>query len=178
MMIPYVFFGSYTTMYLVGAVLLALVLMYIGFASNFGSNLVKLNLVIFFFMSVIALSSLFQTLNFDKHVLVDYQERVDEFSYDAITKELSNPLVGDIKSFTILVKAEDLKWKGPDFDSLATKVHSGSKEYYKGSLEEFKPFTIYYGKDSEGRTGDIRGKRTVYGWFGSTSTDFVIELER
>lgn len=178
MMVPYVFFGSYATIYFVGVGLLALVLMYIGFASNFGSNLFKLNLVVFFFMSVIALSSIFQTLNFDKHVFVNYHESVEGFSYGIITKELSNPLLGDTESFTILVKSEDLKFKGPDFENLVTKIHSGSKEYYKGSLEEFKPFTIYYGSDSKGKTGDIKGKRTVYGWFGSTSTDFVIELER
>ena len=83
-----------------------------------------------------------------------------------------------MESFTILVKPTSFKFKGPDFSGLAGEVRSGSKEYLKGSLEEFKPFTIYYGSDAEGRTGDIKGKRTVYGWFGSTSTDFVIELER
>lgn len=85
---------------------------------------------------------------------------------------------GGGESFTISVKSENFKFKGPDFESLATKVRNGSSEYYKGSLEEFEPFTIYYGKDSEGKTGDIIGKRTVYGWFGSTSTDFVIEFEK
>ena len=178
LMVPYVFFGSYATFYFVGVVLLALVLMYIGFTSNFGSNLVKLNKFVFLFMSIIALSSLYQTLNFDKHVLVDYHERIEDFPYSSVTKELSDPLLGDTKSFTILVKSEDLRWKGPDFDSLTIGVRSGSKEYRKGSLKAFKPFTVYYGSDAQGKTGEIKGKRIVYGWFGSTSTDFVIELER
>ena len=58
LMIPYVFFGSYATLYFVGVALIALILMYIAFASNFCSNLVKLNKIVFIFMSVIALSSL------------------------------------------------------------------------------------------------------------------------
>lgn len=117
-------------------------------------------------------------LNLDAHVKVNYQEQVEGFPYDIITSEIANPLIGDSESFIISVKSKDFKFKGPDFESLATKVRNGSQEYYKGSLEEFKPFMIYYGKDSEGKTGDIKGKRTVYGWFGSTSTDFVIEFEK
>lgn len=178
MMVPYVFFGSYATIYFVGVVLLVLVLMYIGFASNFGFNLFKLNKFVFFFMSVVALISIFHALNYDKHVLVDYHEKVEDFPYDIMTSEIANPLVGDTESFTISVKPESFKFKGPDFESLYAKVHSGSKEYHKGSLEDFKPFILYYGSDAQDKTGDIKGKRTVYGWFGSTSTDFVIELEK
>lgn len=178
MMLPYVLLGSYSTLYFIGSFILASVLLYIGFASNFGFNLFKLNKFVFFFMSVVALISIFHALNYDKHVLVDYHEKVEDFPYDIMTSEIANPLVGDTESFTISVKPESFKFKGPDFESLYTKVHSGSKEYHKGSLEDFKPFILYYGSDAQGKTGDIKGKRTVYGWFGSISTDFVIELEK
>ena len=178
LMIPYVFLGSYATFYFVGVTLLALVVMYIAFASNFCSNLVKLNKFVFIFMSVIALSSLYQMLNFDKHVLVDYYERIEDFPYSSVTKELANPLMSDIESFTISVKSVDVSWNTPNFDNLVNEVRSGSKTYEKNALDKFNSFTIYYGLDAQGRIGDIKGKRTVYGWFGSTSTDFVIELER
>lgn len=179
LMVPYVFFGSYAILYFVGSTLIALVAMYLGFSClGVYSKPSKSIQFVFFFLGVLSLCNLYHVLNYDKHVLVDYHERVEGFSYDTITKELSNPLLGGTNSFTILVKSEDLKWKGPDFDSLATKVRSGSKEYHKGSLEGFKPFTISYGKASEGKVGDIKGKRTVYGWFGSTSTEFVIEIEK
>lgn len=178
MMAPYVFFGSYATLYFVGVALIALVVMYIAFASNFCSNLVKLNKFVFLFMSIIALSSLYQTLNFDKHVLVDYHERIEDFPYNSVTKEIANPLMGDIKSFTISVKSVDISWDTPNFDSLVNEVRVGSKTYKKNALDKFDSFAIYYGSDAEGRIGNIKGKRTVYGWFGSTSTDFVIELEK
>lgn len=178
MMLPYVLLGSYSTLYFIGSFILASVLLYIGFASNFGFKLFKLNKFVFFFMSVVAFISIFHALNYDKHVLVDYHEKVEDFPYDIMTSEIANPLVGDTESFTISVKPESIKFKGPDFESLYTKVHSGSKEYHKGSLEDFKPFILYYGSDAQGKTGDIKGKRTVYGWFGSISTDFVIELEK
>lgn len=178
MMAPYVFFGSYATLYFVGVALIALVVMYIAFASNFCSNLVKLNKFVFLFMNIIALSSLYQTLNYDKHVFVDYHERIEDFPYSSVTKEIANPLMGDIKSFTISVKSVDISWDTPNFDSLVNEVRAGSKTYKKNVLDKFDSFTIYYGSDAEGRAGDIKGKRTVYGWFGSTSTDFVIELER
>ena len=178
MMAPYVFFGSYATLYFVGVALIVLVVMYIAFASNFCSNLVKLNKFVFLFMSIIALSSLYQTLNFDKHVLVDYHERIEDFPYSSVTKEIANPLMGDIKSFTISVKSVDISWDTPNFDSLVNEVRAGSKTYKKNALDKFDSFAIYYGSDAEGRIGNIKGKRTVYGWFGSTSTDFVIELEK
>ena len=95
-----------------------------------------------------------------------------------MTKDIADPFIGDMKSFTISVKPTSFKFKGPDFGGLAGEVRSGSKEYLKGSLEEFKPFTVYYGSDAQGKTGEIKGKRIVYGWFGSTSTDFVIEVEK
>lgn len=178
MMAPYVFFGSYATLYFVEVALIALVVMYIAFASNFCSNLVKLNKFIFLFMSIVAFSSLYQILNFDKHVLVDYHERIEDFPYSSVTKEIANPLMGDIESFTISVKSGDVSWDTPNFDNLVNEVRAGSKIYEKNVLDKFNSFTIYYGLDAQGKTGDIRGKRTVYGWFGSTSTDFVIELER
>jgi|GEM_PF-5806136 len=93
-------------------------------------------------------------------------------------KDIEDPFIGDMKSFTISVKPTSFKFKGPDFGGLAGELRSGSNEYLKGSLEDFKPFTVYYGSDAQGKVGDIKGKRTVYGWFSSTSTDFVIELER
>lgn len=178
MMAPYVFFGSYVTLYFVGSALLALVVMYIGFASNLFSTLSKLSKFVIFFIIIVMFTSFFHVRNYDKHVLVDYYEKIESFPYDIMTSEIANPLVGDTESFTISVKPESLKFKGPDFESLATKIRSGSKEYYKGSLEEFESFTIYYGSDAEGRIGDIKGKRIVNGWFGSTSTDFVNELEK
>lgn len=178
LMIPYVFLGSYATLYFVGVAFIASVVMYIAFASNFCSNLVKLNKFVFLFMSIVALSSLYQILNFDNHVLVDYYGRAEDFPYGSITKEIADPLMGDIKSFTISVKSADISWDTPNFDNLVNEVKSGSNIYEKNALDKFNSFTIYYGADSSGKTGDIKGKRTVYGWFGSTSTDFVIELER
>lgn len=179
MSLPYFFFGTYLVLYLVSMLLVALVTLCLGFNSiSKYSKLSKLNRFVFFFACILSLYSLYHTLNYDRHVLVDYHERLVDFPYGVITKDIANPQIGATESFTILIKSEDLKWKGPDFDSLATKVHGGSKEYLKDSLEEFKPFTLYYGSDAQGKAGDIKGKRTVYGWFGSTSTDFVIKLER
>lgn len=138
------------------------------------SKLVKISIIP---LSIVVLGLGFRMLNLDAHVKVNYQEQVEGFPYDIMTSEIANPLVGDGESFTISVKPTSFKCKGPDFGGLAGEVRSKSKEYYKGSLEDFKPFTLYYGSDAQGKTGDIIGKRTVYGWFGSTSTDFVIEIE-
>lgn len=179
MSLPYIFFGYYFTLYTVGTVSLALLVLLLGFTSiSKYSSPSKLKNLVFFFTGILILCSLYHVLNYDRHVLVDYHERVDNFPYTAITKEIADPTLGDSNSFTISVHStQDLKF-GPDFKSLATEVHKGSKDYHMSSLSEFKPFTIYYGSDAQGKTGDIKGKRTVYGWFGSTSTDFVIELER
>lgn len=120
----------------------------------------------------------YHVCNYDRHVLVDYHERLDGFPYEFVTKDIANPQIDATESFTISVNStRDLNF-GPDSESLATEVHKGSKDYKMSSLHKFKPFTIYYGLDTQSKTGDIKGKRTVYGWFGSTSTDFVIELER
>ena len=94
-----------------------------------------------------------------------------------MTKDIADPFMGDVKSFTISVKPTSFVFKGPDFGGLVGEVRSKSKEYYKGSLEDFRPFTIYYGSDAEDRIGNVKGKRTVYGWFGSTSTDFLIKFD-
>ena len=181
LVLPYVLFAKHVGLFAFGTGLLALIAMYFGFLSlskhSFESKS-KFRSFVTFLVMVTALGLGFRLMNWDKHVLVDYHERTEDFPYPLVTNELASPLIGWADSFTILVKYEDLKFKGPDFDSLAAKARSGSKEYYKGSLEEFKPFTIYYGSDAEGRIGDIKGKRIVNGWFGSTSTDFVIELEK
>lgn len=179
MSLPYIFFGSYFMLYLVGTGLVASVVLYLGFTSMSSySKLSKMNRFVFFFAGILTLCSLYHVFNYDRHVLVDYQERVENFPYTTITKDIANPKLGDSKSFTILVNStQDLQF-GPDFESLATEVHKGSKVYEMSSLKEFKPFTIYYGSDAQGKLGDIKGKRTVYGWFGSTSTDFVIEFEK
>ena len=179
MSLPYIFFGSYFMLYLVGTGLVASVVLYLGFTSMSSySKPSKMNRFLFFFAGMLTLCSLYHVLNYDRHVLVDYRERLTDFPYETITRDIANPQLGDTDSFTMLVKPTSFKFKGPDFSGLAGEVRSGSKEYLKGSLEEFKPFTIYYGLDAEGRTGDIKGKRIVNGWFGSTSTDFVIELEK
>lgn len=179
MSLPYLFFGTYLPFYLVGMVLVAFVTLYLGFTSiSKYSKPSKLNRFVFFFVSILSLHSLYHTLNYDRHVLVDYHERLDGFPYELVTKDIANPQIDATESFTISINSTQ-DWKfGPDFESLATEVHKGTKGYKMSSLQEFKPFTIYYGSDSEGKTGDIKGKRTVYGWFGSTSTDFVIELEK
>jgi hypothetical protein len=179
MSLPYIFFGSYLSLYLLSGLLVVAVVLFLGFPSlsNY-SNSSKLNKFLFFFASVLTLWSFYHLFNYDRHVLVDYHERLDGFPYELVTKDIANPQIDTTESFTISVNStQDLKF-GPDFESLATEVHKGSKDYKMSSLQEFKPFTIYFGSDSKGKTGDIKGKRTVYGWFGSTSTNFVIELER
>ena len=179
MVSPYIFFGSYFTLYSVGTASIALLVLLLGFTSvSKYSSSSKLKTFVFLFAGVLILWSFYHVFNYDRHVLVDYQERVENFPYTTLTKDIANPKLGDSKSFTISVNStQELKF-GPDFESLATEVHKGSKVYEMSSLKEFKPFTIYYGSDAQGKVGDIKGKRTVYGWFGSTSTDFVIELER
>ena len=179
MSLPYIFFGSYLSLYLLSGLLVVAVVLFLGFPSlSKYSNSSRLNKFLFFFASVLTLWSFYHLFNYDRHVLVDYHERLDGFPYEFLTKDIANPQIDTTESFTISVNStQDLKF-GPDFESLATEVHKGSKDYKMSSLQEFKPFTIYFGSDSKGKTGDIKGKRTVYGWFGSTSTDFVIELER
>ena len=175
--IPYVFYGSYFNLYLIGLGLLAVDTFYLANSRNSSDSHVKFQTFVTLAAMITLVSCGLRAFNFDKHVQVDYYNRSADFPTDLMTKDIADPFIGDMKSFTISVKSEDFKFKGPDFGGLATKVRSGSKEYLKGSLEEFKPFTIYYGSDAQGKTGDIKGKRTVYGWFGSTLTDFVIELE-
>lgn len=179
MSLPYLFFGSYLAWYLVSGLLVASVVMCLGFTSlSKYSKLSKVKNLVFLFGGILILWYFYHVCNYDRHVLVDYHERLDGFPYELVTKDIANPQIADTESFTISVKStQDLKF-GPDYESLATEVHKGSKNYKMSSLREFKPFTIYYGLDAQGKTGDIKGKRTVYGWFGSTSTDFVIEFER
>lgn len=178
MSLPYLFFGTYLAFYLIGMVLVALVTLGLAVTSiSKYSKPSKLNRFVFLFTSILLLYSFYHTFNYDRHVLVDYHERIEGFPYEFVTKDIASPQIDATESFTISVNStQDLKF-GPDFESLATEVHKGAKNYKMISLQEFKPFMIYFGKDSEGKMGDIRGKRTVYGWFGSTSTDFVIELE-
>lgn len=177
--LPYLFFGSYLMLYLVGMLIIALIVIYLGFPSiSKYSKPSKLNRFVFLFNGILIICSLYHILNYDKHVLVDYLERPDDFPYETITRDIENPLLKDTESFTVLVNSTgSLKFR-PDFKSLATAAHKGSKIYQMRSLREFTPFTIYYGADSNGKTGEIKGKRTVHGWFGSTSTDFVIKMEK
>lgn len=177
--LPYIFFGSYLSWYFLSGLLVASVVLFLGFPSlSKYSKPSKLKNLVFLFGGVLILWSFYHVFNYDRHVLVDYHERLDGFPYEFVTKDIANPQIDATESFTISVKStQDLKF-GPDYESLATEVHKGAKDYKMSSLQEFKPFTIYFGSDAQGKTGDIRGKRTVYGWFGSTSTDFVIELER
>lgn len=179
MSLPYIFFGLYFSLYLLSGLLVALVVMCLGFPSlSKYSKPSKLKNLVFLFGGILTLWCFYHVCNYDRHVLVDYHERLDGFPYEFVTKDIANPQIDATESFTISVKStQDLKF-GPDYESLATEVHKGAKDYKMSSLQEFKPFTIYFGSDAQGKTGDIRGKRTVYGWFGSTSTDFVIELER
>lgn len=176
--LPYVFCGSYFNLYLIGLGLLAIDTFYLANSRKSSDSHVKFQTFVTLVVMITLVGCGLRVFNFDKHVQVDYYNRSAEYPTDIMKKDIEDPFIGDMESFTILVKPTSFKFKGPDFSGLAGEVRSGSKEYLKGSLEEFKPFTIYYGSDAEGRTGDIKGKRTVYGWFGSTSTDFVIELER
>lgn len=176
--VPYVFYGSYFNLYLIGLGLLAVDTFYLANSRNSSDSHVKFQTFVTSLMMITLVGCGLRAFNFDKHVQLDYYNRSAEYPTDIMKKDIEDPFIGDTKSFTISVKPTSFKFKGPDFESLATKVRNGSSEYYKGSLEEFKPFTIYYGSDAEGRIGDIKGKRIVNGWFGSTSTDFVIELEK
>lgn len=175
---PYVFYGSYFNLYLIGLGLLAIDTFYLANSRKSSDNHVKFHTFVTLSVMITLVGCGLRAFNFDKHVQVDYYDRSAEYPIDIMKKDIEDPFIGDMKSFTISVKPTSFKFKGPDFGGLAGEVRNGSKEYLKGTLEEFKPLTIYYGLDAEGKTGDIRGKRTVYGWFGSTSTDFVIELER
>ena len=176
--LPYVLYGSYFNLYLIGLGLLAIDTFYLANSRKFSDSHVKFQTFVTLVVMITLVGCGLRALNFDKHVQVDYYNRSAEYLTDIMKKDIEDPFIGDMKSFTISVKPTSFKFKGPDFGGLAGEVRNGSKEYLKGSLEEFKPFTIYYGLDTEGRAGDIKGKRIVYGWFGSTSTDFVIELER
>lgn len=176
--VPYVFYGSYFNLYLIGLGLLAIDTFYLANSRKYLDSHVKLQTFMTSLVMITLVGCGLRAFNFDKHVQLDYYNRSAEYPTDIMKKDIEDPFIGDTKSFTISVKPTSFKFKGPDFRGLAGEVRSGSKEYLKGSLEEFKPFTLYYGLDSKGKIGDIKGKRTVYGWFGSTSTDFVIELEK
>lgn len=176
--LPYVLYGYYFNLYLIGLGLLAIDTFYLANSRKSSDNHVKFQPFVTLVVMITLVGCGLRAFNFDKHVQVDYYNRSAEYPTDILKKDIEDPFIGDMKSFTISVKPTSFKFKGPDFGGLAGEVRNGSKEYLKGSLEEFKPFTIYYGLDAEGRTGDIKGKRTVYGWFGSTSTDFVIEFEK
>ncbi len=176
--LPYVLYGSYFNLYLIGLGLLAIDTFYLANSRKSSDNHVKFQTFVTLVVMITLVGCGLRAFNFDKHVQVDYYNRSAEYLTDIMKKDIEDPFIGDMNSFTISVKPTSFKFKGPDFGGLAGEVRNGSKEYLKGSLEEFKPFTIYYGLDAEGRTGDIKGKRIVYGWFGSTSTDFVIEVEK
>ena len=181
LVLPYVLFAKHVELFAFGTSLLALITMCLGLLSlskhSFDSKS-KFRSFVTFLVMVTTLVLGFRMMNWDRHVLVDYHERTEDFPYLLVTNELASPFTGWTNAFTILVKHEDLRFKGPDFTTLATEVRSKEKEYHAGSIQEFKPFTIYYGSDAEGRIGDIKGKRIVNGWFDSTSTYFVIELEK
>ena len=178
LVLPYVFFGSHTLLYIIGLFLLSVTAGYLLTNWGFSKPPTKIEKLVTLFLSLLVLSLGFKLLNLDKNILVDYRERVADFPYDVIDKEFSDVSMRDDSRFTIKVESESILNFGPDFDSLGSTVARGKSVYIKPSIQEFKPFTIYYGSDAQGKTGDIRGKRTVYGWFGSTSTDFVIKLER
>ena len=175
---PYVFYGSYFNLYLIGLGLLAVDTFYLANSRKYSDNHVKFQTFVTSLVMITLVGLGLRVFNFDKHVQVDYYNRSGDFPTDIMTKDIADPFIGDANSFTISVKPTSFKFKGPAFGGLAGEVRSKSKEYYKGSLEDFKPFTLYYGSDAQGRIGDIKGKRIVNGWFGSTSTDFVIELEK
>ena len=176
--LPYVFYGSYFNLYLIGLGLLVIDTFYLANSRKSSDSHVKFHTFVTLVVMVTLVGFGLRAFNFDKHVQVDYYNRSAESPADIMKKDIEDPFIGDMTSFTILVKPTSFVFKGPDFGGLAGEIRSGSREYLKGSLEDFKPFTVYYGSDAQGKTGDIRGKRTVHGWFGSTSTDFVIELER
>lgn len=176
--LPYVLYGSYFNLYLIGLGLLAIDTFYLANSRKSSDSHVKFQTFVTLVVMITLVGCGLRAFNFDKHVQVDYYNRSAEYPTDIMKKDIEDPFIGDMKSFIISVKPTSFKFKGPDFGGLAGELRSGSKEYRKGSLKAFKPFTIYYGSNSIGKIGDIRGKRTVYGWFGSTSTDFVIELER
>lgn len=179
-LLPYLFFGTYVTLYYLSFALLVAFTMYLVVMWwIYPSEVNVLTKVMMFFLVFVSLGLGFRWLNWDKHILVDYHERVEYFPYVSMTEEFSNPLLSENNSFTISVKPKLIINRGPDFSSLATDVHSHSKEYLKTTFQEdkFTPFTIYYGVDAQGKTGDIHGTRTDFGWFGSTSTEFVIKVE-
>lgn len=176
--IPYVFYGSYFNLYLIGLGLLAVDTFYLANSRNSSDNHVKFQTFVTLVVMITLVGCGLRAFNFDKHVQVDYYNRITDFPTDIMTKDIADPFIGDVESFTISVKPTSFKFKGPAFGGLAGEFRKGSKEYYKGSLEDFKPFTLYYGSDAQGKTGEIKGKRIVNGWFGSTSTNFVIELEK
>lgn len=176
--LPYVLYGSYFNLYLIGLGLLAIDTFYLANSRKSSDNHVKFQTFVTLVVMVTLVGFGLRAFNFDKHVQVDYYNRSAESPADIMKKDIEDPFIGDMTSFTISVKPTSFVFKGPDFGGLAGEIRSGSREYLKGSLEDFKPFTVYYGSDAQGKTGDIKGKRTVHGWFGSTSTDFVIELER
>ena len=176
--LTYVLYGSYFNLYLIGLGLLAIDTFYLANSRKSSDSHVKFQTFVTLVVMITLVGCGLRAFNFDKHVQVDYYNRSAEYPTDIMKKDIEDPFIGDMKSFTISVKPTSFKFKGPDFGGLAGELRSGSNEYLKGSLEDFKPFTVYYGSDAQGKVGDIKGKRTVYGWFGSTSTDFVIELER
>lgn len=116
LVLPYVLFAKHAGLFALGSCLLALTTLFLGFMSAGKFPLEpksKLRSFVTFLLMVTTLVLGFRMMNWDRHVLIDYHERTEDFPYPLVTNELASPLIGWTDSFTILVKHEDLKVKGP-----------------------------------------------------------------
>lgn len=176
--LPYVFYGSFGMLFQVGAILISVLALVLGtnllaFKSVPYASLKK---VLNFCTLILLGFSVVRGFNLDNHVLVDYNSKSEDFLYDSMSLEFASLTLDSSDDLVINVKHKSAD-EPTDFNRLGSLSPRFSGIYEKQTLQEFRPFTLYRGKASQGKVGDIKGKRTVYGWFGSTSTDFLIKFD-
>lgn len=112
LVLPYVFFAKHAGLFALGSCLLALTTLCLGFMSVGKHPLEpksKLRSFVTFLLMVTIFGLGFRIMNWDRHVLVDYHERTEDFPYPLLTNEIASPLIGWTDSFTILVKTRRFK---------------------------------------------------------------------
>lgn len=175
---PYVAFGSYAHLFVVSLILSSFLFLFLAMDSvvfEFVRPKHWRNLLLLCTVVLVGFSGV-KSYNLDGHVLIDYDVRSEEFLYDSMNLEFASPNLDSSEDLVINVKHKSVDGTA-DFNSLGSLSSRFSRVYEKRTDQEFRPFTLYWGKSSQGKIGDIKGKRTVYGWFGSTSTDFLIKFD-
>lgn len=175
---PYIAFGSYNHLFVFSSILSSFLLLFLASDSVlFVFIRPKYLRTIIFLCTVVSVGfSTVKIYNLDRHVLIDYDVKSEGFLYDSMNLEFASPNLDSSDNLVVNVKYKSMD--GPvKFTNLGSLSSRFSDVYEMQTNQEFRPFTLYWGKASQGKVGDIKGTRTVYGWFGSTSTNFVVKFE-